>query len=78
MIYVLVSIKYYIGNDMDQGHYICDVLDYSTGTWWKYDDEIITKYPGYSMNVYDELDAIQKIKQKVKDKICMDQTVSSP
>ena len=31
VIYVLVSIKYHIGNDMDQGHYICDVLDYSTG-----------------------------------------------
>ena len=27
VIYVLVSIKYHIGNDLDQGHYICDVLD---------------------------------------------------
>ena len=40
---------------MDQRHYICDVLDYSTGTWCKCDDEIITKYSGYPMNVYDEL-----------------------
>ena len=54
VIYVLVSIKYHIGNDMDQGHFICDVLYYSTGTWWKCDDEIITKYPGYPMNVYNE------------------------
>ena len=45
---------------MDQGHYICDVLDYSTGTWWKCDDEIITKYPGYPMNVYDELECNTK------------------
>ena len=27
VIYVLVSIKYHIGNDLDQRHYVCDVLD---------------------------------------------------
>ena len=31
-IYILVSIKFHIGNDMYQGHYVCDVLDYNTGT----------------------------------------------
>ena len=54
VIYVLVSIKYHIGNDMDQGHYISGVLDYKIGTWWKCDDEIVTKYLGYQMNVYNE------------------------
>ena len=39
VIYILVSIKLYIGNDMDQGHYVCDVLDYNTGTWWNFDDK---------------------------------------
>ena len=48
---------------MDQGHYICDVLDYSTGTWWKCDAEIITKYPGYPMNVYNELSSYKKQKK---------------
>ena len=55
VIYVLVYIKYHIGNDLDQGHYIYDVLDYNTGTWWKCDDEIVTKYPGCPMNVYNEV-----------------------
>ena len=55
VIYILVSIKFHIGNYMDQGHYVCDVLDYNTGTWWNCDDEIITEYPGYPMNVYNEL-----------------------
>ena len=77
VIYVLVSIKYHIGNDMDQGHYICNILDYSTGTWWKYDDEIITKYPGYPMNVYNEFSSDKKHK-KVKDMIWMDQKVLFP
>ena len=39
VIYILVFIKFHIGNDMDQGHYVCDLLDYNTGTWWNYDDK---------------------------------------
>ena len=67
VIYVIVSIKYHIINDLDQGHYVCDVLDYNTGTWWKCDDEIVTKYPGYLMNVYNEVSSDKK--KKVKDMI---------
>ena len=48
---------------MDQGHYVCDVLDYNTGTWWKCDDEIVTKYPGYTMNVYNEVSSDTKHKK---------------
>ena len=39
VLYILVSIKLHIGNYMDKGHYVCDVLDYNTGTWWNCDDE---------------------------------------
>ena len=63
VIYIIVSIKYHIGNYMDQGHYICDILDYSTGTWWKCDDETITKYLGYPMNVYNEFSSDKKDKK---------------
>ena len=71
-----VSIKYHIGNDMDKEHYICDVLYYITETWWKYDDEIVTKYSGYPMNIYNEVSSDKKQK-KVKDMIWMDQKVLS-
>ena len=27
VLYILVSIKLHIGNDMDKGHYVCDVLE---------------------------------------------------
>ena len=30
--YIIFSIKLHIGNDMDKGKYICDVLDYNIGT----------------------------------------------
>ena len=50
-IYILVSIKLHIGNYMDKGHYVCDVLNYNIGTWWNYDDDTITQYPGYPSNV---------------------------
>ena len=45
---------------MDKGHYVCDVLDYNTGTWWNFDDDTKPQYPGYPLNVYDYL-SIDKI-----------------
>ena len=63
VLYILVYIKLYIGNDIDEGLYVCDVLDYNTGTWWNFDDETINQYPGYSSNVYDDL-SIDKIKKE--------------
>ena len=62
--YILVSIKIHIGNDMDKGHYVCDVLDYKTGTWWNCDDETITQYPRYPINVYNDLSSDKKQKSK--------------
>ena len=32
VLYIIVSIKLHIGNDMDKGHYVCDLLYYNTGT----------------------------------------------
>ena len=61
--YIPVSIKLHIGNDRDKGHHVCDVLDYKTGTWWNYDDEKITQYPGYPMNVYNDLSSDKMIKK---------------
>ena len=66
VIYILVSIKLHIGNDMDKVHYVCDVLDYNTGTWWNCDDKRITQYPGYPMNVYNDLSIDKKHKRGKK------------
>ena len=51
VLYIIVSIKLHIGNDMDKVHYVCDVLYYNSGTWWNCDDATITQYPGYPKNV---------------------------
>ena len=51
----IISIKLTIGNDMDNCHYVFDVLCSNTVTWWNCDDETITQYPGYPMNVYNDL-----------------------
>ena len=66
VLYILASIKIHIGNYMDTGHYVCDVLDYKKGTWWNCDDETITQYPGYPMNVYNDLSSDKKQKNKKK------------
>ena len=47
VLYIIVSIRLHIGNDMDKGHYFCDVLDYLKVTWRNCGYETITKYPGY-------------------------------
>ena len=62
VIYILVYTKLHIGNDIDKGHYACDLLDYHKGTWWNCDDDTITQYLGYPMNVYDDL-STDKIKK---------------
>ena len=64
MIYIIVSIKLHIGNDMDKGYYVCDVLDYNTGTWWNCDDETITKYTGYPSNLYNDLSIDKKHRKR--------------
>ena len=69
VVYITVSIKLHIGKDMDKDHYSCDVLDYNRVTWWNYDDETITQYSGYTMNLYDEL-LIDK-KEKNRKRVCM-------
>ena len=55
VICILVYIKLHIGNDMNKGNYVCDLLDYNTRTWCYFDDETITQYLGYPMNVYNDL-----------------------
>ena len=65
MLNIIDSIKIHIFNDMDKGHYVCDVFYYNTGTWWNCDDETITQYPGYPMNVYNDL-SIDKNKKWLK------------
>ena len=63
VIYIIVYINLHIGNDTDKGQYVCDVLDYNTGTWWNCDDETITQYPGYPMNVYNDLSIYKQQKR---------------
>ena len=63
VLYILVSIKIHIGNDMDKGHYVCDVLDYNTGSWWNFYDVTITKYLGYPNSICDNLSIDKKQKK---------------
>ena len=68
VLYIIVSIKLDISNDMDKGHYVYDVLDYNTRTWWHYDYDTINQYSGYPINVYDDLSIDKKQKKRI---VCM-------
>ena len=63
VIYIIVSIKIHIGNIMDKGHYVCDILYYNTGTWWDCYNATITKYLGYPKNLSDDLSNYLKKKR---------------
>ena len=67
VLYNIFFIKLHIGNDLDKGQYVCDVLDYNIGTWWNCDDDTITQYSVYPMNLYDDLsiDKNQKMENSV-------------
>ena len=62
VLYIIVSIKLHIGNDMDSGQYVCDIIDYNTGTWWNCDVDTITKHLRYTNYVYGNLS--KKYEQK--------------
>ena len=68
VLYIIVYIKIHIGNYMYKVHYVCDILEYNTVTWCIYDDDTITKYSVYPMNVYDNL-SIDKKPKKWKEVI---------
>ena len=62
---------------MDKGHYVCDVLDYNTGTWWNCGYETIIQYPGYPMNIYNDL-SIDKNQKRGGKLVWMDQIELCP
>ena len=53
VVYILVSIQHRLVKDMYGIQYIYYVLYYNTGIWWRYENDIITKYSEYPENVYD-------------------------
>ena len=55
VVYILVSINIHVVQEMDSGHYYCDVLNYSTITMWRCYDDRIPNYTGYVENSHDEL-----------------------
>ena len=55
VLYIIVSAKLHIGNNIDKGRYYYDVLYYKTVTWCNCDNATITQYSVYPMNLYDNL-----------------------
>ncbi|GMH94903.1 hypothetical protein TrST_g7764 [Triparma strigata] len=55
--YVLASVLNHIGNSAYQGHYICEAMDWSTGVWWKYNDELVNFIGNGPKHVAEETEA---------------------
>ena len=68
VLYIIVSVKLNIGKDVDKGHYLCGVLYHNTGILWSFDDDTISQYPGYPMNLYDVFLIVKK-ERKLKNSV---------
>ena len=51
VVYIMVSIKLRFCKYMDDGHYVCHLLDNNTGTWCNCDYDKKTNYSEYPENV---------------------------
>ena len=40
--YSLVSANYHNWISNNTGHYLCDILEFDPGVWWRCDDDTIT------------------------------------
>ena len=54
VVYILVSIKFHQGKDMDSVHYYCVFWGFNTRTWQRCDDDTISEFRGYPGSVYNE------------------------
>jgi hypothetical protein len=41
--YKLTSVLYHKGRSAYGGHYVCDALDWETGQWWHFDDDVVSR-----------------------------------
>ena len=39
--YILCAVQNHIGTSSERGHYIADVLDWTTGVWYAFNDEVV-------------------------------------
>ncbi|GLJ05165.1 hypothetical protein SUGI_0012510 [Cryptomeria japonica] len=52
--YKLHAVLTHFGQSMDSGHYIAAVLDTTSGTWFKFDDDRVTKLVDFQREVGDD------------------------
>ena len=50
--YSLVSANYHNWISNNTGHYLCDILEFDPGIWWRCDDDTITHLRGMTDNFY--------------------------
>lgn len=51
--YILVAVLYHMGTSAYSGHYIADVLEWDSGQWWLFNDDVVTLSSNPSNNNLD-------------------------
>ena len=51
--YVLCAVQNHLGTTPHGGHYVAEVMDWTTGVWWECNDESVTRMPDGPSASYD-------------------------
>ncbi|PIA50461.1 hypothetical protein AQUCO_01300891v1 [Aquilegia coerulea] len=64
LVYDLTAVLIHKGTTVNSGHYVAHIKDERTGTWWEFDDELVTKLGAHP---FGEGSSTAKICQPVSD-----------
>lgn len=64
--YILCAIQNHKGGSAHTGHYIAEVMDWSTGSWYEFDDDKVSFLEHGPNSTYDPIEARESKKVKLK------------
>ena len=51
--YILCAVQNHLGTSAHGGHYVADVMDWTTGVWYEFNDEEVTRLEGGPVSSFD-------------------------
>ena len=71
--YILCAVQNHLGTSAHSGHYVADVMDWTTGVWYEFNDEKVTILEGGPKSSFEPVDTeanTEAKKQSKNRKIC--------
>ena len=59
--YILCAVQYHLGPSAHGGHYVAEVMDWTTGVWYKFNDKEVTRLEGGPESSFDPSKPLEDI-----------------